>query len=79
MNENNEQFLDYLSSDFACEALSKNKVKIHLDTGNIYYNNLNMIERIYSFMLAQQDETKKLTDFDLDINDDFEFYLDEMI
>ena len=45
LNESNEHFLDYLSSDFAREILSKNIMKIHLDTGNIYYNNLNMRER----------------------------------
>ena len=78
MYESNENFLDYyLSSDFGCEVLSKNKMKTHLDSGNIYYNNLNMRE--YLFMIAQQDETKKLVDFNLDINDDFDFYLNEVI
>ena len=79
LNKSNEQFLDYLSSSFAQEVLSKTKMKIHLDTRNIYYNNLNMRESIYSFMHAQQDETKKLLDFDLDNNDNFEFYLNEII
>ena len=60
LNESNERFLDYLSSDFAKDVLAKNKMKIHLDTGNNYYNNLNMRESIYSFMPAQQDETKNL-------------------
>ena len=36
-------------------------------------------ESIYSFMHAQQDETKKLMDFELDISCDFEFYLNEII
>ena len=72
MYESNENFLDYyLSSDFGCEVLSKNKMKTHLDNGNIYYNNLNMRAYLY-FMIAQQDETKKLVDFNLDINDYFE-------
>ena len=79
LNESNEHFIDYLSSDFAREVLSKNKMKIHLDTGNIYYNNLNMRENIYSFMHVQQDETKKFINFDIDINDGLEFYLNEMI
>ena len=30
-------------------------------------------------MIAQQDETKKLVDFNLDINDYFDFYLNEVI
>ena len=54
-------------------------MKIHLDTGNIYYNNLNMRGSIYSFLHAQQNETKKFIDFNLDINDNFEFYFNEMI
>ena len=67
LNESNKHFLDYLSSDFEKESLAKNKMKIHLDTVDIYYNNLNMKEIIYNFVYAQQDETKKLMDFELDI------------
>ena len=37
LNESNEHFIDYLSSEFAKEVLAKNKMKIHQDTGNIYY------------------------------------------
>ena len=48
-------------------------MKIHLDTGNIYYNNLNMRESIYSFMSAQQDKTKSFIDFYLDVNDNLDF------
>ena len=29
LNKSNEHFLDYSSSDFAREVLSKNKMKIH--------------------------------------------------
>ena len=79
MYESNENFLDYLLSDFGREVLSKNKMKIHLDSGNIYYNDLNMKESIYDFMIAKQDETKKFVDFNLDINDDFHLYLNEVI
>ena len=79
LNESNEHFLDYLLSDLARKVLSKNKTKVYLDSGNIYYNNLNMIESICSFMNVQQGQTKKFIDFYLDINDDFEFYLNEVI
>ena len=79
LNESNEHFIDYLSSDFAKEVFPKNIMKIHLDTGNVYDDNLNTKESIYSFIYAQQDETKKIMDFELDISDDFEFYLNEII
>ena len=45
LHENNKNFLDYLSSDLGREVLSKNKMKTHLDSGNMYYNDLNM--RVY--------------------------------
>lgn len=79
LSESNEYFLDYLLSDLVRKVLSKNKMKVYLDNGNIYYNNLNMIESICSFMNAQQGQTKKFIDFYLDINDGFEFYLNEVI
>ena len=79
LNGSNEHFLDYLLSDLARKVLPKNKMKVYLDSGNIYYNNLNMIESICSFMNVQQGQTKKFIDFYLDINDDFEFYLNEVI
>ena len=79
LSESNEYFLDYLLSDLVRKVLSKNKMKVYLDNGNIYYNNLNMIESICSFMNVQQGQTKKFIDFYLDINDDFEFYLNEVI
>ena len=79
LNESNEHFIDYLLLDFSEKVLEKNKMKIHLDLGNIYYNNLNMRKSIYSFMHVQEHETKKLMEFELDIADHFEFYLNEII
>ena len=38
-----------------------------------------MRESIYSFIHAKQDKTKKLMNFELDISDDFGFYLNEII
>ena len=79
LKKSNEHFSDYLSSDFARKVLSKNKIKIHLDTGNIYYNNLNMRESLYSFIHVLQDKTKIIIDFDLDSNNDFQFYSNQVI
>ena len=49
LNESNKHFLHYLLSDFAKKVPAKNKMKTHLDTGNIYYNNLNMREEHLQF------------------------------
>ena len=36
LNGSDKLFLDFLSLDFTRKVLSKNNMKIHLDTGNIY-------------------------------------------
>lgn len=54
-------------------------MKIHLDTANIYYDNLSMRGSIYSFTHAHEDKNKKPIDFELDISDNFEFQLNEII
>ena len=79
LNESNNTFLEYLTTDYTCQILAKSKIKIHLETGNIYCNNINMQEIIYDFLLAQQDETKKLMDYEIDLSDNFDFYLNEII
>ena len=79
LNESNNAFLVYLTTGYAHEILAKNKIKIHLETGNIYYNNINMQKSIYDFLLAQQDETKKLMDYETDLSDYFDFYLNKII
>ena len=58
LNKSNKAFLDYLTSDYAREILAKDKIKIHLDTGNIYRGKTNLEENIYDFLLVQQNETK---------------------
>ena len=79
LNESNNAFLEYLLTDYTGEILAKNKMKIHLKTGNIYRNNRNMQESSYYFLFAQQNETKKLMDYEIDLSDNFDFYLNELI
>ena len=50
------------------------KIKIHVESGNIYHNNTNTIESKYSFFEAQEDETKKWIDFDFILSDDYDDY-----
>ena len=34
------EFLEFLQSDFGLEIFIENKLKIHIETGNIFFNNL---------------------------------------
>ena len=40
--------------------MRENKLMIHIDTGNIYFDDFNTNESFYNFLLAQQDTSKKL-------------------
>ena len=45
--------------DICKELLQRNKLKIHLEIGNIYHDNQNTNKSIYDIFLAQEDPTKK--------------------
>ena len=50
-------------------------LSIHIETGNIFYNNYNTNEAIDSFLLNQQDETKQAIHATLTYKDSFSNYL----
>ena len=47
------QFLDFLQSKVFKKILEDNKLKIHTETGNIYYDNNDTNESIHKFILDQ--------------------------
>ena len=51
LNKDNENFMDFLSSDIGSQIFRKNMLSIHIETGNISYDNCNTNESIYSFLL----------------------------
>ena len=79
LNKSNKVFLDYLTSDYAREILAKNKIKIHLDTGNINRGNANLEESVYYFLLVRQNKTKKVLHYEINYIGDFDPYKNEII
>ena len=62
--------------DNLSQALTqRNKLSIHIETGNIYYDNIDTGESIYSFFMAQQDHTKKLMFEEFQFFDSYEDYI----
>ena len=59
--------------------MQNNKLKIHIGSGNIYYGNTDTNESIYSFLQAQEDETKKFIDFEFIYDDTYQNYFDEFL
>ena len=52
-------------TDYCKEILVSNNLKIHIETGNIYYDNTDTNELIFEFMKNQQDSSKGIINTDL--------------
>ena len=52
-SSNTLEFLDFLQGKICKKILEDNKLKIHIETGNIYYDNLDTNESIHNFILAK--------------------------
>ena len=59
LNHNNINFIDFLSSDYCSQIMRESKISIHMETENIYCDNLNTEESLYYFLANQQEENKK--------------------
>ena len=59
-NPANLNFIDILAGDFGSRLMREKALSIHIKTGDLYYKDLNKGESIYSFILSQQDESKKI-------------------
>ena len=64
LSSNDLEFLNFLQSDFSKEILESNDLKIHIETGNIYYKNIDTNELIFEFFKNQQNSSKGDIKFD---------------
>ena len=74
ISTSSNDFLDFLQSDICADSMTINKLKIHIESGNIYHNNTDTNESICGFFENQEDETKKWIDFEFVLADDYENY-----
>ena len=56
------------------EILENNHLKIHIETGNIYYKNEDTNESIFEFIKNQQDVSKGIINYDLSFEGNFKDY-----
>ena len=52
----NREFGAFLMSDLRLKTMTPNKLSIHVDSGDIFYNNHNTGENFYSFLFSQQND-----------------------
>ena len=70
VSASSSKFLDFLQSEICADLMKANKLKIHVEIGNVYHNNTDTNESICSFFEAQEDETKKWIGFEFILSDD---------
>ena len=80
LSTDNLEVLDFLQSENCKKILTTNKLKIHVETGNIYYDNNDTSKSIFDFFLKQQDPTKGIIEHDFvyggSYNDYFQWLID---
>ena len=79
LSKSNDEFLKYISSNFGKFLLVKNKMKIHLKTGNIFIEDKSTGESLYTFLKNQEDYRKKDLIIDIPIENDFNKYVREIL
>ena len=67
-------FVDFLQTDYCKEILQSNDLKIHIETGNIYYQDTDTNESIFEFMKNQQDTSKGLINTYLKFDGSYKSY-----
>ena len=52
----NREFAAFLLSDLGRQVMTQNKLSIHVESGDTFYDNQNTEENFYSFLLSQQND-----------------------
>ena len=55
-NSDNREFSAFLLSDLGRDVMTSNRLSIHISSGDIYYENHNTGESIYTFLVDRQNE-----------------------
>ena len=79
LNEDNNEFVSFLCSGMGQNILTNNSLSIHVERGNIFYDNFSTNENFYNFLLAQQDETKRFIPKRISYHRSFERYMKQFL
>ena len=79
LSKSNTELLKYLASKYRKGVFHKNKLKVDLESCDIYQDKINTKEMLYSFLKAQEDVFKKLVNLEINLNVDFEYYIRKVL
>ena len=69
------EFAAFLLSDLGRQTMIQNKLSIHVELGDIFYNNHNTDENFYNFLLSQQNDEAAYVPKEFSYNNSFEKYI----
>ena len=75
LNPMNREFGAFLMSDLGRQVMIENKLSIHVESGDIFYENHNPGENFYNFLLAQQNDDAAFTPKKISYRRSFESYI----
>ena len=75
LNEDNYEFISFLGSETGQNIMKNNSLSIHMESWDIFYQNFNTNEHLYSFLLAQQDLSKQVIPKRISYHHSFEKYI----
>ena len=78
-NTDTLEFLDFLQGDLCKKILRDNKLKIHIETGNIYYDNTDTNESLHNFIIAQQNPISGTTDHSFSFDRDYVTFFEWLV
>ena len=71
----NREFAAFLLSDLRRKTMNQNKLSIHVESGDIFYDNHNTEENFYIFLLFQQNDEAAYVPQKFSYNNTFEKYI----
>ena len=75
----NREFGAFLMSDLRLKTMTPNKLSIHVDSGDIFYNNHNTGENFYSFLFSQQNDEAVYVPKKMSYSKSFEEYISHFL
>ena len=79
LDKGNEGFIEFLVSEFCSRIMKEEKLKIHIESGDIYFDKFNTRETIYDFFKMQQNNEKIFIDHDFYYNKSYQEHFKEYL
>ena len=71
----NREFGAFLLSDLSRQTMTQNKLSIHVESGELFYNYQNIVENFYNFLLSQQNDEAAYVQKKFSYRNSFEAYI----